>query len=361
MGEGASPLPVCDRCRHFVVRAEGLQTCLPCRKGYQLLVSLRSVVAPNRDEAAAVFLEGCFGLLEDWIKEIKNLEDKDSRGSREKPKREEKPQDKEKPLAKPERKEGVLKQYNSPHKEKSDRPHPETSRPSSSSKQVVSRPPLPPPPPAPEAPQGSLDRGHSSQVVRVPRPSHRGQDIPADRPDKRPAPAPQSKRASPAEGAEAGEVTEEPISAKKDRSRRRRRKRERSSSSPSSRGRDKKRRRESHRDKKDRSRRRRRSRTGTSSVTGSRVREAKKEEAVRLRSPEKPRSPHTPPGPPPAPPPVRQPPARPPPVRPPRRQPVPQGPGWVGRVPYSNHPRWWAGKNKGVTRRAKQELFNRRR
>ena len=73
MGEGASPLPVCDRCRHFVVRAEGLQTCLPCRKGYQLLVSLRSVVAPNRDEAAAVFLEGCFGLLEDWIKEIKNL------------------------------------------------------------------------------------------------------------------------------------------------------------------------------------------------------------------------------------------------------------------------------------------------
>ena len=216
------------------------------------------------------------------------------------------------------------------------------------------------PPPVPDTHQGSTDRGFSSQTVRVPRPSHRDQDPPANRPEKRSATSPQSKRAPPTEEVEVEVDPEVPGGAKKEKSRRRRRQREKTSSSPSSRGRDKKKRRRSHRDKKDRSRRRRRSRSNTSSVTGSRVREAKKSGAVRLKSPEKPRSPHTPPGPPPAPPPVRQPPARPPPVRPPKRPSIPQGPGWIGRVPYSNHPRWWAGKNKGVTRRAKQELFNRR-
>ena len=35
------------------------------------------------------------------------------------------------------------------------------------------------------------------------------------------------------------------------------------------------------------------------------------------------------------------------------------GPGWIGWVPYSDHKRW-AGKNKGVVKRAKQEHFNRR-
>ena len=38
----------------------------------------------------------------------------------------------------------------------------------------------------------------------------------------------------------------------------------------------------------------------------------------------------------------------------------PQGSGWRGRVPYSNHPRWTQGTNKGVTKRAKQELQDRK-
>ena len=36
------------------------------------------------------------------------------------------------------------------------------------------------------------------------------------------------------------------------------------------------------------------------------------------------------------------------------------GRGWRGPVPYSDHPRWSEGTNKGVTKRAKQELFDRR-
>lgn len=34
--------------------------------------------------------------------------------------------------------------------------------------------------------------------------------------------------------------------------------------------------------------------------------------------------------------------------------------GWRGPVPYSSHPRWSEGTNKGVTKRAKQELYDRR-
>lgn len=34
-----------------------------------------------------------------------------------------------------------------------------------------------------------------------------------------------------------------------------------------------------------------------------------------------------------------------------------RGPGWVGSVPVSGHPRW-KGKNKGVVKRAKQERYN---
>ena len=36
------------------------------------------------------------------------------------------------------------------------------------------------------------------------------------------------------------------------------------------------------------------------------------------------------------------------------------GSGWRGPVPYSNHPRWSEGTNKGVTKRAKQELYDRK-
>ena len=38
----------------------------------------------------------------------------------------------------------------------------------------------------------------------------------------------------------------------------------------------------------------------------------------------------------------------------------PQGRGWQGNVPYSDHPRWREGKNKGITKRAKQERYHRR-
>lgn len=36
------------------------------------------------------------------------------------------------------------------------------------------------------------------------------------------------------------------------------------------------------------------------------------------------------------------------------------GPGWIGRVPYSDHPRWHTAVNKGITKRAKQEIRDRR-
>ena len=36
-----------------------------------------------------------------------------------------------------------------------------------------------------------------------------------------------------------------------------------------------------------------------------------------------------------------------------------KGSGWRGRIPYSSHPRWTQGTNKGVTKRAKQELRDR--
>ena len=350
---------MCDRCRHFVCRESGVSTCAPCRKAYQLLVSVRNVIPPGKDESAVVFLEGCFGLLQDWLEEIKGLTKRDR-------------QAKEKPRDKPEEKEGKPTEPDSPRrvhrpaepaknpaKDQSDQPPPATSRPSSSSR-VADKLPLPPPRPPSEAPQGSATRGHSSQTVRVPKPSHRDPDPPVERREKREAGSPKGKTAPQTREAKVEEDPEEPSCARKEKERKRR-KRERSTSSPSSRRRDKKKRRRDQREKKDRGRRRRRSRSESSSVTGSRVREAKKTEAVRLKSPVRPPSPHTPPGPPPAPPPVRQPPVRPPPVRPPRRPAVPQGPGWIGRVPYSSHPRWWAGKNEGVTRRAKQELFNRRR
>ena len=51
-------------------------------------------------------------------------------------------------------------------------------------------------------------------------------------------------------------------------------------------------------------------------------------------------------------------PSHPPPTRRPENQPrVPQGRGWRGPVPRSDHPRWYTAKNKGVVKRAKQELY----
>ena len=39
---------------------------------------------------------------------------------------------------------------------------------------------------------------------------------------------------------------------------------------------------------------------------------------------------------------------------------VDRGQGWRGPIPYSSHPRWSEGTNKGVTKRAKQELYDRK-
>ena len=56
-GEAPPPLPVCDRCHHFLVREEGVSTCGPCRKAYQLSVSVRNVIPADKDESAGgVFL-----------------------------------------------------------------------------------------------------------------------------------------------------------------------------------------------------------------------------------------------------------------------------------------------------------------
>ena len=37
-----------------------------------------------------------------------------------------------------------------------------------------------------------------------------------------------------------------------------------------------------------------------------------------------------------------------------------RGKGWRGPIPFSSHQRWYAGKNKGVVKRAKQERYNQR-
>ena len=44
--------------------------------------------------------------------------------------------------------------------------------------------------------------------------------------------------------------------------------------------------------------------------------------------------------------------------RPPEPRGPPPGRGWVGEVPYSDHPRWYSATNKGQVKRAKQERFN---
>ena len=63
-----------------------------------------------------------------------------------------------------------------------------------------------------------------------------------------------------------------------------------------------------------------------------------------------PRSPRTPDHPPP----------REPPVQPGRGRGGEKGKGWRGAIPYSQHPRWTESTNKGITKRAKQELHDRR-
>ena len=104
----------------------------------------------------------------------------------------------------------------------------------------------------------------------------------------------------------------------------------------------------SRRDRKDKRRSRTRSRSrrrrgGSHSPRSSGGRDRKR----RDNSPLRPRTPDHPPGP-------RRPPG------PPPHSSQRQGRGWVGPVPYSNHPRWTQGENKGQVQRAKQERYNQR-
>ena len=76
-GSHRDSLPVCDRCQHFVVRESGLATCAPCRKLWQLQVSIRNILTPKRDEEAVIFVQGCFSLLEEWVAKVNELEEEE--------------------------------------------------------------------------------------------------------------------------------------------------------------------------------------------------------------------------------------------------------------------------------------------
>ena len=54
------------------------------------------------------------------------------------------------------------------------------------------------------------------------------------------------------------------------------------------------------------------------------------------------------------------PPPRTPPFQPGGGRGAEQGTGWRGSIPYSHHPRWTEATNKGITKRAKQELHERK-
>ena len=211
--------------------------------------------------------------------------------------------------------------------------------------------PLPPPaavPPDPEKPdepdqkkpQESKGSGQEKDSQR--KPANPGQHLfPKSKPSSPPEEAKEISKVETKDSPEcsvAGEVieqdeeTERPSSSgvrKRSRSRRRR--------SRTSGGQKEKRR--------SRSRSRRRRRRGDEEPP---ISPRGRERRERDRSPKRPRTPDHPPGP-------RTPPTAPPsPV-------VRQGRGWVGEIPYSSHPRWSQGTNKGLVKRAKQERYNQRR
>ena len=312
MGESRSgSLPSCDRCLHFVVREKGLTTCKPCRKLWQLQVSLRGVLAPKRDEQAVVYLQECFSLLEEWVAKVKELETEEASGDRR----------------------GTGARERSPLKRKEakdSRPVPSKEKPAhseSSQSALAIQPKAPPFQPTPRS-KGALPV------------EGRGTDKVTSQAVERP---PEAVVESPP-----GELKRTP-KAKEEK----KEKKTRSSTSSSSRRRRKKEKKKREKEKKDKKRRRRSTSPG-SSVSGSRVRAAKRKDLKRLPTPPRPRSPHTPPGPPPHPPPAPARDSSPPPIARGR------GRGWIGPVPWSTHPRWYTGKNKGITRRAKQEKFNNR-
>ena len=301
MGGGPKdPLPKCERCQHFVVRSTELSICEPCRRGWQLQVSLRSVVSAERDETAVVFLQECHSLLEEWIGKLRELEAK------------------EHPQASSARGRSPLKRREEPRdKQTQEKPHR----------------PVAPPPKAPPVQGG--DRV-TSQNRAVPRPSQPPRGASRGRSPSKGLYA--KKKAEPkalvdtpreveqpsevAADSSKGESKETPTT--KEERKEKKKSKSPSSTSSSSRRRKKKEKRRREKEKRDR-KRRRRSTSRDSSVSGSRVRAAKKKDLKRLPTPPRPKSPHTPPGPPPDPPPV--------PARDTSRPPLARGRGrgWIGR------------------------------
>ena len=94
--------------------------------------------------------------------------------------------------------------------------------------------------------------------------------------------------------------------------------------------------------------RRRRGDQGTPKASPKREKKRRTPTPETRTSPPRPRTPSHPPGP------------RSPEGPPPRRH-RPQGQGWSGPIPYSDHPRWYHGQNKGIVKRSKQERHNQRR
>ena len=352
------PSRLCSRCEKFEVREDGISLCLVCRRTYQLGTTVLQVFPKEAESYALKFLDKAFGWLEDTLKEAQDIERAKGSGSAPpnppsvvpsaaaeaplKRKIVDSPPARSKPT------EETARIKNCPSALESKPKPSETSRPSSSSRGVptvpsrVPTPPKAPPILTPAKAKGSVALVENSQVP-APKPTKsdpkKGSSEPSQPLRLASKSKPEPSRRQPTPEAEAEEVA--PDTPKKSD---KKKKRESSSASPSERS--KRGRREDREKEKKKRKRKQPSSSRSSSVTGPRVRESKrKEKKGRPLTPPRPRSPHTPPGPPPPPLPPPLPPA-------PKR-------GWVGPIPYSNHPRWYVGKNKGVTRRAKQELRDR--
>ena len=239
-----------------MVRQSGLSTCEPCRKLWQLQVSLRGVLAPKRDEQAVIYLQECFSLLEEWVAKVKELEasvttgDHRARGARDRSRLKRREETKDcRPV---------------PAQEKSAQPV---------------QPKTPPVQPLLKS-EGTLPvEGRevsrvTSQSRIVPRPSHqpssahRGRSPSLSLYPKRKAEPKREVEALPEAAVEQppGELKETPKPKEK-----KKEKKSRSSSSSSSRRRRKKEKRRREKEKRDKKRRRRSSSPGDS-VSGSRVR-----------------------------------------------------------------------------------------
>ena len=360
--DGGPPSRTCNRCEKFEVRESHTSLCLICRRTYQLGNTVVQLFLKAAEGHALKFLDQAFGWLEETLKEAQDIErGKGSEGvaprstsvapsaAAEAPL---KRKIVDSPPARSKPSEETARIENCPSAPDSKPKPSETSRPSSSSRGVPSVPSrvLPPPkaPPilTPAKAKGSVALVENSQVP-APKPTKRDPERKSGEPAKPLRLASKSKAEPSKNGPDPEAEAEEAAPDKPVRSDKKK-KRESSSVSPSEKS--KRGRREDREKEKKKRKRKHLSSSGSSSVTGPRVRESKrKERKSRPLTPPRP-SPHTPPGPPPPP--------LPPPLPPPSPPPAPKR-GWVGPIPYSSHPKWFVGKNKGITRRAKQELRDR--